>query len=184
MAQIDIKLRLENSVKIVSFCLAAAIGYGILHDQVTVRVCPEYFTVAHPHIEGVTNLSWIALLWGIIATWWLGLSMGILLSVAANFGSAPICSFRALVRPIFTLLFVMSISALFAGVVGYGLAACNIITPSISLPGITERLYYPRYIADVFAHGTSYLTGCLGGITIVIQTWMKRLAQYLTAQSK
>jgi len=32
-------------IKIVLLAIAAAISYGILHDQITVRVCIEYFTI-------------------------------------------------------------------------------------------------------------------------------------------
>ena len=28
----------------------AAIGYGIVHDQITARVCVEYFSIGHPPI--------------------------------------------------------------------------------------------------------------------------------------
>ncbi len=30
---------------IVLMCTLGAIAYGIVHDQVTIRICPEYFTV-------------------------------------------------------------------------------------------------------------------------------------------
>ena len=39
-----------ESLKIVVLCIVAAIVYGILHDQVTARVCVEYFTIGHPPI--------------------------------------------------------------------------------------------------------------------------------------
>jgi hypothetical protein len=37
-------------LKIILFCVAAAIAYGIQHAQITARVCVEYFTVFHPHV--------------------------------------------------------------------------------------------------------------------------------------
>lgn len=37
-----------ESVKIVLLCIVSAVIYGILHDQVTARVCVEYFTIGHP----------------------------------------------------------------------------------------------------------------------------------------
>ena len=39
-------------LKILLLSLAAVVGYGVLHDQVTARVCPEYFTVGHPPVFG------------------------------------------------------------------------------------------------------------------------------------
>lgn len=35
-------------MSIVLLAVASGIGYGILHDQVPVRVCVEYFTIGHP----------------------------------------------------------------------------------------------------------------------------------------
>jgi hypothetical protein len=34
--------------KIVLVCIFASIVYGIAHDQVTARICVQYFTVFHP----------------------------------------------------------------------------------------------------------------------------------------
>jgi hypothetical protein len=35
-----------ESLKIVLLCVGAAVTYGVLHDQVTARVCVEYFPIA------------------------------------------------------------------------------------------------------------------------------------------
>ena len=35
-------------VKITLLSIVAAVAYGIVHDQITARLCVEYFTVAHP----------------------------------------------------------------------------------------------------------------------------------------
>jgi hypothetical protein len=40
-----------ESVKIIALCVGAAIAYGVLQDQVTARVCVEYFTIGHPPIS-------------------------------------------------------------------------------------------------------------------------------------
>ena len=37
-------------LKIAGLCILSAIFYGVLHDQVTARVCVEYFTIGHPPI--------------------------------------------------------------------------------------------------------------------------------------
>ena len=36
-----------ETIKIILMEVAAAIVYGILHDQITARVCVEYFTIGH-----------------------------------------------------------------------------------------------------------------------------------------
>jgi hypothetical protein len=60
---------LIESLKIILLCIVAAIVYGILHDQVTARVCVEYFTIGHPPIFHTDDPTLLALGWGVIATW-------------------------------------------------------------------------------------------------------------------
>jgi hypothetical protein len=49
-----------EAFKIAITCIAAAILYGIIHDQITARICVEYFTMfpstdlSHP----IANLAW------------------------------------------------------------------------------------------------------------------------------
>ena len=71
-------------LRIVLLAVAAAIAYGILHDQVTARVAIEYFTVAHPRIVESEDPTVLGLVWGVVATWWVGAILGTLLAVAAR----------------------------------------------------------------------------------------------------
>ena len=40
-----------QALLIILLCIFAAIVYGIIHDQITARVCIEYFTVGHPPVS-------------------------------------------------------------------------------------------------------------------------------------
>ena len=62
-------------VAIVALALFAGIAYSILHDQVTARVCVEYFTVGHPRIFPTESPTLLAIGWGIVATWWFALPL-------------------------------------------------------------------------------------------------------------
>src|ERR1041384_2373253 len=107
------------SLKIVLLGLCAAVGYGILHDQVTARVCVEYFTVGHPRIIASTSPTILGFVWGVLATWWVGLPLGCLLALAARAG--PWSQLRAadLRTSVMILLVVMAICAALAGFIGY-----------------------------------------------------------------
>src|SRR5215475_10424584 len=96
-----------QTLKIILTCVAAAIIYGIVHDQVTARICIEYFTVFHPPAFATQSPTLLGLGWGIIATWWVGLFLGLLLALSARAGSRPKLSAVQLVRPITKLLLVM-----------------------------------------------------------------------------
>jgi hypothetical protein len=76
-------------VKIVLYSTFSAVVYGILHDLVTAHVCVEYFTIAHPRVIESESPIILALVWGAIATWWVGLILGVLLGAAARWGSNP-----------------------------------------------------------------------------------------------
>lgn len=57
-----------NFLLIVCTCMASAVIYGILQDQITVRLCIEYFTVGHFPILGDQHPTILAILWGFVAT--------------------------------------------------------------------------------------------------------------------
>ena len=103
------------SLKIILLCILSAVVYGILHDQVTARVCVEYFTVGHPPIFHTESPTLLAFGWGIVATWWVGLILGIFAALASRLGSWPKFDAAHLVRPIVVLLIVMAVASLLAG---------------------------------------------------------------------
>ena len=76
-----------QSIRIVLMSIAAAIAYGIAHDQVTVRICLEYFTIGHEPVFPTRNPTLLAIGWGIIATWWVGVLLGVPLAIVARAGS-------------------------------------------------------------------------------------------------
>jgi len=50
-----------EAAKIVLLSMASAITYGIIHDQVTARICVEYFTIGHPPIFGTEDPTLLVL---------------------------------------------------------------------------------------------------------------------------
>lgn len=116
-------------LSIVGISIVAAVVYGILHDQVTARLSIEYFSVGHPTINGLDydNPTMVALAWGTIATWWVGLGLGLVLAVAARVGSRPKLGLGQLVRPVLLLLVAMAGCSILGGLIAYGLAASGSI---------------------------------------------------------
>ena len=49
-----------ESAKILILSVAAAIAYGIVHDQVTAHLCVEYFTIGHPPVFPTQNPTLLA----------------------------------------------------------------------------------------------------------------------------
>jgi len=163
-----------KSIAIVLTCIFAAIGYGIVHDQITARVCVEYFTIGHPPVFGTDDPTLLGIGWGIIATWWVGLMLGIPLAIAARAGSRPKRLLQSLIRPIRNLMAVMAVCALTAGITGWLLASAGMI----QLYGpIAVKLPPDRHIpflADLWAHNASYFVGFFGGIVVIARVWRSR----------
>jgi hypothetical protein len=100
-----------QAIKIILLSIGMAMLYGVLHDQVTTRLCVEYFTIAHPPLFATTSPTLLAICWGCVATWWVGLILGIPAAWLAGCGQKPRLSARQLVRPMALLLSVMAVAA-------------------------------------------------------------------------
>ena len=168
-------LRLSSpSLKIILLGLVAAVGYGIVHDQVTARICVEYFTVAHPRIIDSDSPTLLGLVWGIVATWWVGLPLGALLAFAARAGPWPQLEARDLRTSVLVLLIAMAVCAAGAGFIGYQLAVAQQIGfPSVWMTGVPPDKR-AAFIADWWAHNASYDVGFLGGVVVCMITWWRR----------
>jgi hypothetical protein len=163
-----------RSLAIVVFCMAAAIVFGVLHDQITARVCVEYFTIGHLPIFGTNNPTLLGLGWGILATWWVGLLLGIPLALVARVGNRPKYSVKSLLRPVALLFAATLFSSLLGGLLGYMLATRGTLFLVGKLASEVPREKHPLFIADLWAHTTSYIVGFLGGIGIMAWVWRSR----------
>ena len=163
-----------KSLRIVLMSVAAAVAYGVAHDQVTARVCVEYFTVGHPQVFATDDPTLLGLGWGALATWWAGLLLGVPLAVAARAGRRPERSAASLARPVLGLLAVMAVSALVAGVVGWLLARAGVVFLVGELHGELPADRHVPFLAALWAHSASYLVGFVGGIVVLVHVWRSR----------
>ena len=161
-------------LKIWLLCIVAAVVYGLLHDQITARVCVEYFSVAHPMILPLTSSTLLGLEWGILATWWVGCGLGIVLATSSRFGPLPSLSARDLLPPIQLLLLSMACGALLAGVTGFFLANASVISLQGPLAEVIPRSKHARFMADVWAHLASYFIGGCGGLVLCVRAYARR----------
>ena len=83
----------------VVWCVAASVVYGWLHDAVTAQVCPEYFLPPyHPVLIATESPLALAAIWGVVATFWAGLALGVMLALANSLGSARSFPWRWITR--------------------------------------------------------------------------------------
>jgi len=161
-----------ESLKIILLSTIAGISYGIVHDQITARICIEYFTVFHPKVIESHSPTLLGLTWGVIATWWAGAFLGTLLAIAARAGSRGTLRFSDLVLSITKLLIVMAVSAFAAGCLGYAFARAGLVSPSdwLALPPSRNAVF----MADWWAHMASYGSAFVGGIILCVLTFHRR----------
>ncbi len=161
-------------VQIVLIGIAASVIYGVLHDQITARICVEYFTIGHPPIFGTTSPTLLGLGWGVIATCWLGALLGAVLAAAALLGRRPRRTPRSLVRPVALLMAVTAAFAILAGAGGFVAASRGwiiLLEPLASRVPAESRI---PFLAVLWAHSASYLVASVGGLVLVVQVWRSR----------
>jgi hypothetical protein len=129
-------------------------------------VCVEYFTVGHPSLLGTRDPTVLGFAWGIIATWWVGLPLGVLLALVARLGPWPSLTIRDVWRPILTLMLGVGLTTVHAGLVGYILARSGDASIphyyAASVPQVRQALF----VADAWAHENAYTVGTVGGVVV------------------
>lgn len=163
-----------RAVGIIFTCILAAVFYGILHDMVTAHICVEYFSVAHPMVVPTDSPVVLALVWGVLATWWVGLILGIPLAIAALAGSHPQVAVAQLLPRIGRLLMVMGATAMLAGIVGYVLNKSGAIFLVPPFADDIPKEHHAGFFFDAFAHMASYILGFVGGTVLVYKVWRSR----------
>src|SRR5579872_867832 len=138
-----------ESLKIVLLCVVASIVYGIVHDQVTARVCVDYFSIGHPDLFGTSSPTLLAFGWGLVATWWVGLALGLSLAAAARAGDRPKLGWRELQRPVVTLMVVAAGCALISGVAGYGMARAGWVWLEGSFASDVPATRHAAFLAEI-----------------------------------
>jgi hypothetical protein len=148
------------------------VGYGIVQDQVSARLCPEYFTLFHPPIEGLTDPTLLGATWGFLGTWWGGLLLGYLAGLFATLGSKPKLAPREFLRPVAILLAFVGSSVATAGVSVWRHAA--LFGVSID-PGLARMLPTDEHrwlLVVACYHFVGYASAIAGGVVLCV--WIGR----------
>lgn len=146
-----------------------------MHDQITARLCVEYFTIGHPRLIESDSPTVLGLFWGVVGTWWVGAGLGVMLAAASRVGRWPKLEWKDHRRGMAWLLGVMAASALIVG-------AATAFTVWDSPEGVTffageavPAAARPLFLVDAAAHLISYGVGFFGGMVLVVQTVLRRM---------
>lgn len=165
------------SVKILLLSVAAAVCYGIVHDQITARISVEYFTIGHPPIFHTDNPTLLGLGWGVLATWWAGLLIGVPLELCAQRGDLPKRSAASLVKPIAILLLVMACAATMAGLAGSFAASTHLVVLPEPYASEVRADRQADFIIAAAIHQASYATAFVGGIILCYSVRRSRIGR-------
>jgi hypothetical protein len=163
-----------QSIAIVTLSTACCIVYGVVHDQITVRICVEYFTVFHPDIFGTDNPTLLGLGWGVVATWWVGLFLGIPLAVVSRAGARPKRTSKQLFRPIGLLLILTACVACLAGLFALVAASNDWIRVAEPWASRIPADKHVLFLVDLWMHNGSYVAGFVGGLILIASVWHSR----------
>lgn len=158
--------RVMELVKVWLATIGLAMAYGIAHDMVTAHVCVEYFTIGHEDLFGTDRPILLALGWGTVATWWVGLVLGGLIAMAAQLGPAPRLDLGRLLRPAGVLLASIAVCSIAFGLVGYALARADVIRLGGMLAMEVPTGSHDRFMANAWAHAAAYGAGAVGAMTL------------------
>jgi hypothetical protein len=166
----------------IDLAMLAAVLYGILNDQITVTLSPEYFSVFKRHqfwplleAMGWTNaparLQAVPI--GAAATWWFGLILGMTVSLAGTVGRLPRLTTRQFGRAVGVVMLTTAVTSLLCGVVAY------LVEPAI--PGASQQEHamfesifgaiheWRRFFAVGWWHNGAYLGGLCGAILACVR---------------
>jgi hypothetical protein len=160
---------------IVILAVMAAVCYGIIHDQITARLCIEYFTIAHPRLIQSDSPTVLGLFWGVVATWWVGVGLGIPLALASRLGQAMKLDWRDHFSGILRLLVIMAAIAALASLTVWLSTRHN--DPAL-LADLTGQRISPelrsRFLSAWASHLASYGVGFIGGLILIVLTILRR----------
>jgi hypothetical protein len=175
-----------ETLKIVLVSIAAAVTYGIVHDQITARICVEYFTIGHPPLFTFEthDPTMLGLGWGVVATWWVGVLLGVPAAAVARVGSWPKRDARWLLRPIAVLMAVSASGAFLAGMAGSWLASRRIVFLVGPMAEAVPPERHVPFLIDAFAHSASYGFGFLGGLILMAYILISRRNEAAQAKAQ
>jgi hypothetical protein len=157
-------------IRIVALFTVLAAIYGVAHDQITARVCIEYFTIAHAALVRSDSPALLGFVWGVLAGAPAGAFAGTTVALAARDGARPKLDWRHFLRPALRLAALMALSALLAGAAGYVLTARAGVRMVADYADRIPPDRHPRFMAVVYAHLASFGVGLAGTLAIAFRS--------------
>jgi hypothetical protein len=161
-------------VRIFLLVSLATLGYGLIHDQVTARVCLEYFSIAHPFLIDSDSPTIVGLAWGVTATWRIAIILEVAAGLVSQVGPWPRFSASQLVRPVGYLVTIIGVASICGGVAAYVLSELEFIHLTEPAATAIERSSQIAFLGDRWAHRVAHGVGILGAGVLCSTIWVTR----------
>jgi hypothetical protein len=152
----------------------AITGYAMLQDQVSARLCPEYFTVLHPPIPNLTDPTLLGISWGFIGGWWGGIVMGYVAGLVATLGPRPKLQPHEFVRPLAVLVMSVAVLTALTGFTVWHHANLLGVSLDSGMNGLVPVERHRAVLVVACYHFTAYATATLGGVVLCGWVWNER----------
>lgn len=158
-----------KAIVLILSVLGAALGaavFGIVHDQLTYSISPEYYTKFKFHQFGLADYAgvettprlYVAFV-GVFATWWVGAALGVLLGLLALIQKNARQMAKVMATSVAIVIGVTALTALGAGL-SFPYVADSAV-PLTGRDGIEDRFAFTQV---GYIHTLSYLGGAVGGL--------------------
>jgi len=145
---------------------------GVLMDQVSARLCPEYFTVLHNPIDGLTEPTLVGIVWGFLGSAGGGLAMGCAAGIAATVGKRPPLAVRDIIRPMLVAVAgVAAAVALTGAIVWWNADGLRVQLDTESGPPIPPERHVAALTVACY-HMAAYASAMIASIALCI--WISR----------
>jgi len=146
--------------------------YGILHDQLTYALSPEYFTRLKFQQFAWADFGWPRRVFvaeiGLLASWWVGLIGGWFLGRAGAADLSPAKRWPLIARA-FALIALLTLTA---GLIGWLWGAAVASTSSLSTWQIARQSLgvrdLPSFVTVAYIHNGTYLGAALGIVIAIL----------------
>lgn len=153
--------------------------YGILHDQLTYTISPEYYTKFKFYQFGLvdsgneaifSNPRFEVSIVGFMATWWMGLVIGLVLGLVGLIHKDHKQMFRATMIAILITVII----AFITGLIGLAYGKLYLVDTGVNWWLPENLIDTENFIAVGSMHNFSYLGGLLGLIAGIICSIKKK----------
>jgi hypothetical protein len=153
-------------------------AFGMILDQISVRLCPEYFTALHSPIVGLTEPTLLGMAWGFLGSWWGGALWGYLAGVIATSETQfPPFTVRNLIRPMLvTISFVAIVTTITGLTVWRHAEMFEIHFVGWLTTAVPVERQKNAFIVACY-HFSAYISAIVGGMTMCVWLGWKRRQQ-------